>query len=75
MLWQQPQEKHGRRVSCAKLVKQPVTLCWPSASDDDRRQWQHGMHCEQGMVVQCHEGSEIPEHTAGIGLSLERDFF
>jgi len=64
-------ERCGRRVSCAKLMERPATLCWPSGGDNDRRHRRHGIDCQQGMTVLCREGSEMPEHAAGIKFSLE----
>jgi len=31
----------------------------------------HGVDCQQGTTVLCREGSEMPEHTAGIEFSPE----
>ena len=49
----------------------PATLCRPSGGDDYRRHRRHGVDCQQGTMALSHEGSEMPEHTAGIRFSPE----
>jgi len=62
--------RRGRRVSCAELMKQPVTLCWSSGGDDYRRHRRHGVDCQQGTTELCHEGRQRNARTHSRNRTL-----